>query len=791
MSPLISDLALILILAGIVTIVFRRLGQPLVLGYIVAGFLAGPHMPYTPTVNDTESIETWSSIGVIFLMFSLGLEFSFKKIVKMGLKPIVSACLVMAFMAGIGSAAGRLLGWPDSDCIFLGGMLAMSSTTIIYKAFADLGLRARKFANEVLSVLIIEDILGILLMVILSASAASARFEGSALVTSLLKLGFFLIFWFVVGIWWLPLLLSRARRWLTGETLLIASVGLCFLMVVLADKAGYSSAFGAFIMGSILAETLEAERIDHVVTSVKDLFGAIFFVSVGMLVDPQVLFLHWPAILLITLAIIFGQSILGTCAFLLSGHPLKVAIQCGFSLAQIGEFAFILAALGQSLGVTSAYLYPIVVAVSIITTFMTPYMIRTAAPAYSMLERHLPALALRPITRRGQRAADGKRTAKGTATRTAPRHSAAHLPLRRVWGRFLRAIIVQTCAYLVMTVAAVTLSLGMLLQVFRYIFEPNGVNVHHPVHWISNALCGLLSVAVLSLFLRPIAMRKNHSPEAQQILRGGRAHRLAFHALWLLRFALATAFIFQVVEYLCPWRYYYNILLATTLMAAIIKSRCVQYYSIRIERVFVHNLRRRDEMARREGNPGTGYARRLRAYDIHLERMRVPARSKWAGQPLAALDFSNRNGVTVAAIVRQTGDDGDAPLRIDIPTATTPIYPGDLLEIIGDDASIESFAQRSRLETVAASGDGTQGNPADKLQLRRMVTADDSPMVGRTLAESGLHGTYHCMLIGIEDIDGHILRVGAQHAIARHQVLWLVGRKTGLDALEKVVRQQE
>ena len=327
MSPLITDLALILILAGIVTIVFRRLGQPLVLGYIVAGFLAGPHMPYTPTVSDTASIETWSSIGVIFLMFSLGLEFSFKKIVKMGVKPIASACLVMAFMAGMGSTAGRMLGWSDSDCLFLGGMLAMSSTTIIYKAFADLGLRTRKFAAEVLSVLIIEDLLGILLMVILSASAANARFEGGELVMSMLKLGFFLVFWFVVGIWGIPLLLGRVRRWLTGETLLVASLGLCFLMVVLADKAGYSSAFGAFMMGSILAETLEAERIDHLVTSVKDLFGAVFFVSVGMLVSPHVLAVHWPAILLITLAVLVGQVVLGTCAFLLSGHPLKVAMQ--------------------------------------------------------------------------------------------------------------------------------------------------------------------------------------------------------------------------------------------------------------------------------------------------------------------------------------------------------------------------------------------------------------------------------------------------------------------------------
>ena len=784
MSPLITDLALILILAGIVTIVFRRLGQPLVLGYIVAGFLAGPHMPYTPTVSDTASIETWSSIGVIFLMFSLGLEFSFKKIVKMGVKPIASACLVMAFMAGMGSTAGRMLGWSDSDCLFLGGMLAMSSTTIIYKAFADLGLRTRKFAAEVLSVLIIEDLLGILLMVILSASAANARFEGGELVMSMLKLGFPLILWFVVGVWGIPLFLSRARRWLTSETLLVASLGLCFAMVVLAERAGYSSAFGAFMMGSILAETLEAERIDHLVTSVKDLFGAVFFVSVGMLVSPHVLVVHWPAILLITLAVLVGQVVLGTCAFLLSGHPLKVAMQCGFSLAQIGELAFILAALGQSLGVTSSFLYPIVVAVSIVTTFLTPYMIRAAAPTYTLLERHLPALVLHGIAHRSpnQLSASGSDIlTDGTDT------SGCRTPLgsmRRVWGRFLRHVLLQTGVYLVMSFAAVTLSLGIFLQIFRHIFEPGGVNVHHPIHWVSNGLCGLLSVAVLSVFLRPIVMRKNHSVEAQAILKAGGLHRAAFRMLFVLRFALATAIVFQVVEYLCPWRYYYNALLAALLMLVIVRLRGVKYYSIRMERVFTHNLRRRDEMARREAGGGVGYARRLRAHDIHMERVHVPSRSLWAGHRLVDLDFSTRNGVTVAAVIRHTRDDEDIPLRIDIPSATTTVYPGDILEIIGDDASIESFVSRSRLEVVAPGATPSRSAVPEGLQLRRMTAGEGCPLLGHTLAESGLHNRYQCMLIGIEDSDGHILRVGAQHVIARHQVLWIVGRPEGLDALK-------
>ena len=371
LPKLITDLAYILIIAGTVTIIFKQLKQPLVLGYIVAGFLAGPYMPYTPSVMDHTSIDDWSQIGVIFLMFTLGLEFSFKKIIKMGMRPIIAAVMVMVCMMGVGNTVGTIFGWESMDRLFLGGMLAMSSTTIIYKAFDDLGLRSRKFASGVLSVLILEDILGILLMVILSAMAVSRSLEGTQLIKSMLQLGFFLILWFIVGIFLVPLFLRKYKKYINTETLLIVSVGLCFLLVVIASYVGYSPAFGAFMMGSILAETVEAERIEHTVSSLKDLFGAIFFVSVGMLVNPAVLVQYWLPILVITLAVIVGQMIFGSMSFLLSGNSLKDSLQSGFSLAQIGEFAFIIAALGQSLNVTSEFLYPVVVAVSIITTFFT------------------------------------------------------------------------------------------------------------------------------------------------------------------------------------------------------------------------------------------------------------------------------------------------------------------------------------------------------------------------------------------------------------------------------------
>lgn len=778
MNPLISDLALILIVAGVVTILFKRLKQPLVLGYIVAGFLAGPHMSYMPTVHEVESIEVWSQIGVIFLMFTLGLEFSFKKIVKMGMKPILAAVLVMSFMIGVGSGVGHLFRWSESDCLFLGGMLAMSSTTIIYKAFDDLGLRSRKFAAEVLSVLILEDMLGILLMVILSASAASAQFEGGALVQSLLSLGFFLIFWFVVGVYVIPLFLAKTKQWMSGETLMIVAMGLCFVMVVLADQAGYSSAFGAFMMGSILAETVEAERIEHLVSPVKDLFGAVFFVSVGMLVDPQVLIDYWLPILAITIAIILGQSILGTGAFVLAGHPLKTAMQCGFSLAQIGEFAFILASLGLSLKVTSDFLYPVVVAVSIVTTFLTPYMIKAAAPSYALVESHLPTLILRRFSRK-----EGDRE---TTAISRDQHALldAIVPtgLRAAWQVYLKAVLIHTATYLVLTVAIAPLCLNFLLTFFRGILEPSGVDRTSWVHWVGNGIVGIITLTFIGLFLRPIVMRKNKSKSAQYILKYSKGNRFLFHLTILVRFGIAVQCVFFVVEYLCPLRYYWNYMIAVVVMLIIARSRFLKYYSIRMQRKFTQNLTRREVRARNEAIRGQGYARRLQAHAMHMQRVTVPARSLWAGKTLHDLDFTNNEGVVIAAILRKEGDAEQGVYRQNTPSGRTPVYPGDILEVIGDDASIEAFIQRCSLEVQPRP---ERDQEACAMSLRRFIVRPDSIFCGKTLAESRISQDYRCMVVGLEDEDGHLEPPTAQSRIERHAIIWLVGEKGALESLKK------
>lgn len=318
-----SDLALILVVAGAVTLLFKKLRQPLVLGYIVAGFLVSPHMPYTMSVVDKGDVEMWAEIGVMFLLFSLGLDFSVKKILKMGTSPVIAACTIVFSMILLGITVGKGFGWGHMDSIFLGGMLAMSSTTIIYKALSDMGLLQQGFVATVMSVCILEDILAIVMMVMLSAIANGSSPDGGQLLGSVFKIGFFLVLWFVIGIFLIPLLLRRVRKLMNAETLLIVALGLCCLMAVISTKVGFSSAFGAFVMGSILAETVEADKIIRLVEPVKNLFGAIFFVSVGMLVDPLIIVDYALPILCLVLTILAGQALFGTMGYLLGGQSLK------------------------------------------------------------------------------------------------------------------------------------------------------------------------------------------------------------------------------------------------------------------------------------------------------------------------------------------------------------------------------------------------------------------------------------------------------------------------------------
>lgn len=744
---LVKDLALILVVAGIVTIVFKKLKQPLVLGYVVAGFLVSPHMPYIMSVADRADISTWGDIGVMFLLFSLGLDFSFKKILKMGASPIISTCSIVFCMMMLGIVTGHLFGWSRMDSIFLGGMLAMSSTTIIYKAFDDLGLRQQRFAGLVMSVLILEDILAIVMMVMLSAIANGSNPDGGQMIGSLMKIGFFLILWFVVGIFLIPLMLRSMRKFINNETLLIVALGLCCAMAVLSTKVGFSSAFGAFVMGSILAETIEAERIIKVVEPVKNLFGAVFFVSVGMLVDPAILVEYsWPIVTLV-LVIILGQVIFGSLSFLIGGQSLKSAMQCGFSMAQIGEFSFIIASLGLSLGVIGKFLYPVVVAVSVITTFLTPYMIRMATPAYGMLERRLPKkwiMAMNNLT-----------LAKQTTQPEAK------------WRTLIKQMVRITVIYSILSGASIALMFTFFLPFVRQLLP----------HWWANAACGLLTLLFISPFLRAIMMKKNHNEEFKALWNSNPYNRLPLILTIIVRVAVASAFVFYICYYLTRFTNALMISIALAAVALMIISRSLKKRSIKMERLFMQNLRSREIVAEVMGRRRPLYEGRLLDRDVHISDFTIPEDSLWAGKMLRELEFRNRYGVHISSILRGSQ-------RINIPNGGTILFPGDNIQAIGSDDQLTAFSEALNTELH----DKDPEIEKREMKLHQVVINRNGIFAGKTLRDSGIRDVYNCMVVGLEEGKENLSQMDPSHNLRHGEAIWIVGEQ---DDIERFCRDND
>ena len=746
---MIEDLALILIVAGIVTLLFKRLKQPLVLGYIVAGFLVSPNMPYTASVVDHDNVHLWADIGVMFLLFSLGLDFSFKKILKMGASPIISTCTIIFCMSMLGVLVGQAFHWSRMDCIFLGGMLAMSSTTIIYKAFDDLGLRQQQFAGLVMSVLILEDILAIVMMVMLSAVASGNDLEGGQMLGAIMKIAFFLILWLIVGIFAIPLFLRKVRDLINNEVLLVVSLGLCCAMAVTSTKVGFSSAFGAFIMGSILAETIEAERIEKLVEPVKNLFGAIFFVSVGMLVDPKILIEYALPILLLVLTILVGQATFGTISFMLGGESLKSAMRCGFSMAQIGEFSFIIASLGLSLGVISDFLYPVVVAVSVITTFLTPYMIRLATPAYNHLEHHLPKkliLSLNHLSMSHQQ----------------------HSQQQSNWKRLLTQMSINTIIYSILSSAAIATMFTFALPFMHKLIPGEELRPY------ANAITGVLTILLIAPFLRAMVMKKNRSPEFRALWAESNRNRIPLLFTVLVRVIIAVAFVFYICNYLTRFASALLICFGVIVVWGIVFSRWIKHRSITLERLFIQNLRSREIEAQVHGKKRPLYEGRLLDRDIHIADFEVPADSLWMGHTLKQLNLGQKYGVMISSILR-------GGRRVNIPDGDYVVFPYDVLQAIGSDSQFTAFRDALEKERFGEDPDLEMR----EMKLRQLVIGSDSPFIGKTLIESGIRDLYSCMVVGLEEGKESLSAYRPNRRFEEGDIIWVVGELEALDALMK------
>lgn len=732
---LISDLAFILLLGAVVTVLFKWLKQPVVLGYIVAGFLASPHFEYLPSVTTESNIEFWAQIGIIVLLFSLGLEFSFKKLLNVGGSAVVTAMIIVTGMMTVGYGIGRFLDFSDMNSLFLGGMLSMSSTTIIIKAFTDLGLRQKKFASLVFAVLIVEDLFAVLMMVILSSIAINNSVEGSEMLLSVGKLAFFLVIWFLVGVYVLPTLLNAIRNFLNSETLLVIALGLCFGMAVFSVYCGFSLALGAFVMGSILAGISHAERIEKVVTPVKDLFGAVFFISVGMMVEPVVITEYLYPILILSGVVIVGMIVFGTFGMLVTGQSLRVAIESGFSLTQIGEFAFIIASLGMSLGVLDPTIYPIVVAVSVITTFTTPYFIRLSDPFCDMVERVLPKRLHFLIDRYATSASSESETSA-------------------LWKSVLQRYVWRILLYSSVLIAINLMSHRFLLPWMVGLF-PN---------W-GRLLASAVTIVVMLPFLWALAMPASKKIERKRLVAANAHFDVPLIVLSLFRLVLSLGFTIYTLTTI-------HSVLAGSIAGVVIFVVIILAFSGKIKRKmqsietkFLDNLNERE--LRRNGKNNNLVS------DLHLAYIEVGYDCPFVGDRLRNSELRKNFGVNIASIQRGSK-------FIAIPTGDTRIFPGDVLGVIGTDDQIQALLPI--VESV--EHDESAENVAGDLKLINIQLTEKSPIIGLTSATAQIRAKYCALLVAIQHPDGTYVHPDGTTKFNVDDILWLVGNPKRLEEIK-------
>lgn len=734
-QALIYDLALILTLGAAATIIFKLLKQPVVLGYIVAGFIASPHFAFLPSVGNEANIEFWAQLGIIVLLFSLGLEFSFKKLINAGGTAIATALIIVMGMMLTGFIIGKTMGFTSINSIFLGAMLSMSSTTIILKALTDLNLRHRRFVPGVFAVLIVEDLFAVVMMVLLSSIAINKTVEGGEMLKSILKLGFFLIIWFVVGVFVIPTIFRRFRRVISDEMMLIISMGLCFLMAIFSVESGFSLALGAFVMGSILAGTPDAERIERIVSPVKDLFGAVFFISVGMMVNPEVIVQYAGTITLLSVVVIVGMIVFGTTGMLATGQPLKIAMESGFSLTQIGEFSFIIATLGTTLGVLDDSVYPIIVTVSVITTFTTPFFIKSALPCYNRVEKLLP--------KKWNIILDGySRTANADVK---PSH-------RNMWVSIVKRHALRLVLYSAVIVAAIFLLRSYLLPLVIKLLT-NMTN-----HHVAVLLSMVGALVLLSPFFYAIitpSFDRRERKELQQAHANGvvmmpRVVMMLVGGMLTVAFitALLYGFYSSVTSVVVALIYIVVLLL---LLAPMARKQLEN-----VEKRFMSNVNERE-------NRRTGKGHNL-VSDMHLAYMTVGYDCPFVGERLRNADLRRKYGINVVDIQRNS-------VRYPVPTGNMRIFPGDQIGVIGTDDQIQALlplleAKPSKAETTSS-----------EVSFKHFVLTERSPLVGKRLAEARLREDYKSLLVAVERDDDY-LSPDPNIMFLAGDIVWIVGDKT-------------
>lgn len=733
----VMDLAVILISAGVITILSKAFKQPLILGYILAGFLVGPKFGLFPTISSVESVEQWSEIGMIFLMFALGLEFSFKNLIKVGSSALITAGCKFVGMFVLGLMVGSAIGWSMMECIFLGGLLSMASTAIVIKAYDEMGLKQKPYAQLVFGTLVVEDLIAIILMVLLSTMAVSHKFSGMEMLFGLMKLGFFLVLWFLVGIYVIPTLLKKAKPFVNNEILLIVSLGLCFGMVSLATYVGFSSALGAFVMGSILAETIEGEHISKLVVNIKNLFGAIFFVSVGMMIDPAIIAQYWAVILLLVIVVIVGHLIFAAGGVVLLGKGLENGIHTGMALTQLGEFAFIIVSMGVSMGVMRSFIYPVVIAVSVITTFTTPYMIKLADPLYQYLNRKLPEKVLSKLNPRVEETI--VTNAEGVA-----------------WKAFLRAYFLRIMLYGVLVIAVFNLS----EDVYKPFLEK--ILMGWEYRWI-NITYMITTIIVMLPFLFGMTANAGSIGKSAKILLKKKNNAWHILALMLIRIFVAMGFIIMVIVSNADLSYWTILLVIVSGLAFFYAARGSMYRFARIERRFLSNLNEKEEELKRLAPVRTTVKDKLAGYDVHIEEVQISPNSKYAGMMLKETPFRSKSGVNIVKIIR-------GKRNIIVPQGFEHFYPYDRVLAVGTTAQLRIFKQMMQEDVE----DTSAYNP--RFDVETITVEEGSILDGVTLKEVDMRA-HGCMVLSVLRGDDFQANPHSDFRFRPGDTVWIAGEK--------------
>ncbi len=756
---LISDLALILIVAAIVTLLFKKIKQPVVLGYIVAGFLISPNFVYIPTVVEAGDIHVWANIGVVFLMFGLGLEFSFKKIATVGGSAFIIALTVMGAMIFIGTGIGSMLGWSKMDCIFLGGMLSMSSTMIILKAYEEYNLKKEKFAQIVLGTLVIEDIAGIFMMIILTTISVSQNVSGLAMVTEIGMLLIYLAIWLVLGIYLVPTILKKISRLLNDEMALIVSVGFCMGMVVIANLIGFSSALGAFMAGSILAGTVQAVRIERIVKPIKDLFGAIFFVSVGMLIEPGLLIEYIGPIIIITIVTIVGQMTFSTIGMLLSGQPLNIAIRGGFSMVQIGEFSFIVATLGMSLGVISNFLYPIIVCVSVITSFTTPIFIKNSEKVFKLVDDKMPDglwVFIRKNTSENQSNSDKDKD----------------------WLIYIRKMLLRT--------ALCSLMLFVIYWGGTRYFEPAMQEMFD-----SGKTASIITAVILCILMAPFVnfMHGTNRELFTKLWLRGRSNRLPLLTLKTIRILIAACFVALVLREVLHIPFVFLVMIAFIPIMIIIRSDYLNGKTINLEMTFISNFSERT-LAREKKERGIRGQYRWLDEALYVAEFQVTD----TVENKTIYDFAKSRAFTVTIIKIIRGEH-----YINMPSGTELVQEGDILHMLGTEHEIEScmillekedcieYTEREDIRLKEyIYGQTFYGIKPDQQLICCPISIDKkSEFLRKSIKNSGFREKYRGTIIGIERGNLPIINPDIDTILQQGDLVWVIGSKRMADTLIK------